>query len=219
VSADHQLAESAIASAAPRQLRHQRAQKQQPGAKAEVRAFERQYPFRRRWSPQDDHATDDDYKSGRTSTADAFNDGETDVASLGAGGTASFEETRGGVTHRTIADRNGKLERRHFVDAMNSRSMPPAAPGSPAAAGADPRIRSRRRSGAQRLYLPRRSVPTKSGASIRLQRHLPRFARPRSADVGATRPGIEDAGAASSDYERHQMLSRSSSQPLSAAQR
>ena len=47
----------------------------------------------------------------------AFTADESDVASVGAGGSATFEETRGGVTHRIeFADRNGKLERRYFVN-------------------------------------------------------------------------------------------------------
>lgn len=46
-----------------------------------------------------------------------FTSDETDIASLSAGGTATMEEKRDGTTHRLeLAERNGKLERRYFVD-------------------------------------------------------------------------------------------------------
>jgi beta-lactamase regulating signal transducer with metallopeptidase domain len=46
-----------------------------------------------------------------------FTENENDVASLGDGGSASFEETRLGKTQRIeITSRRGKLERRYFVD-------------------------------------------------------------------------------------------------------
>jgi beta-lactamase regulating signal transducer with metallopeptidase domain len=47
----------------------------------------------------------------------AFSDDETDISSLGGNGTATIEETVGGVTRRVeLAERGGKLERRYFVD-------------------------------------------------------------------------------------------------------
>ena len=46
-----------------------------------------------------------------------FNDAETDIASLGAGGTARLEERRGGVAQRIeVAARGDQLERRYFVN-------------------------------------------------------------------------------------------------------
>ncbi|HJT98250.1 MAG TPA: hypothetical protein VJ696_08030, partial [Rhodanobacteraceae bacterium] len=46
-----------------------------------------------------------------------FNDSEDDVATLSAGGSASFAETHAGTTRRVeIANRGGTLERRYFVD-------------------------------------------------------------------------------------------------------
>ena len=47
----------------------------------------------------------------------SFNESDDDVASLADGGTASFVETRAGVRRRVdYASRDGKLERRYFVD-------------------------------------------------------------------------------------------------------
>jgi beta-lactamase regulating signal transducer with metallopeptidase domain len=47
----------------------------------------------------------------------AFNDREDDIESLAHGGTARFEETHAGKTLRLdVASRDGKLERRYFVD-------------------------------------------------------------------------------------------------------
>jgi len=47
----------------------------------------------------------------------AFNDDDTDVAGISGIGTATLEETIGGVSRRLeLAQRNGKLERRYFVD-------------------------------------------------------------------------------------------------------
>jgi len=46
-----------------------------------------------------------------------FTPDETDIASLSVGGTATLEEKRDGTTHRLeLAERNGQLERRYFVD-------------------------------------------------------------------------------------------------------
>lgn len=46
-----------------------------------------------------------------------FNDDETDIVSLGPGGTARLEETRAGVTQRIeVAARGNDLERRYFID-------------------------------------------------------------------------------------------------------
>ena len=46
-----------------------------------------------------------------------FSVDETDIASLGAGGTATLEEKRDGTTRRLeLVERNGQLERRYFVD-------------------------------------------------------------------------------------------------------
>src|SRR5207245_2790028 len=46
-----------------------------------------------------------------------FSADETDIASLSAGGTASFEEKRDGTIRRLeLAERNGQLERRYFAD-------------------------------------------------------------------------------------------------------
>lgn len=46
-----------------------------------------------------------------------FTADETDIASLSAGGTATLEEKRDGTTRRVeFAERDGKLERRYFVD-------------------------------------------------------------------------------------------------------
>jgi beta-lactamase regulating signal transducer with metallopeptidase domain len=62
--------------------------------------------------------SDDGHKfSAKVEGKIGFNDEETDVASLGAGGTARFEETRDGVTQRIeLAERNGKIEQRYFVN-------------------------------------------------------------------------------------------------------
>lgn len=46
-----------------------------------------------------------------------FNAAETDVASMSAGGTARFEETRNGKTRRLeLAEQAGRLQRNYFVD-------------------------------------------------------------------------------------------------------
>jgi len=46
-----------------------------------------------------------------------FNDEENDIVSLGAGGTARLQETRGGVTQRIeLSSRGDKIERRYFVN-------------------------------------------------------------------------------------------------------
>jgi len=62
--------------------------------------------------------SDDEHKlSVKAEGKLAFSADETDVSSVGPGGSATFEETRGGVTHRIeFADRNGKLERRYFLN-------------------------------------------------------------------------------------------------------
>jgi beta-lactamase regulating signal transducer with metallopeptidase domain len=47
----------------------------------------------------------------------AFNDDDTDVTGISGAGTATLEETSVGVTRRLeLAERDGKLERRYFVD-------------------------------------------------------------------------------------------------------
>ena len=156
----------------------------------------------------------------------AFNADETDVASLGAGGTARFEETRGGVTHRIeFADRNGKLERRYFVD---RKEQPFDAAGSTWFAGLLPALIRESGLGAearvQRLY--------SAGGAARVLDEIERIHSDYVRgiylglllDRGALTSAQLDqalkiAGAASSDYERHQMLSRIfAKQPLSAAQ-
>jgi beta-lactamase regulating signal transducer with metallopeptidase domain len=53
----------------------------------------------------------------------AFNDDDSDVTGISGPGTATLEETIGGVTRRLeLAERAGKLERRYFVD-RNERPL------------------------------------------------------------------------------------------------
>ena len=171
--------------------------------------------------------TDDDHKfKANIDGKIAFNADETDVASLGAGGTASFEETRGGVTHRIeFADRNGKIERRYFVD---RQEQPFDAAGSKWFAGLLPALIRESGLGAearvQRLY--------SAGGAGRVLDEIERIHSDYVRgiylglllDRGTLTPpqldqALKIAGAASSDYERHQMLSRIfAKQPLSAAQ-
>lgn len=156
----------------------------------------------------------------------AFSDDERDVASLSAGGTASFEETRAGVTHRIeFAERNGKLERRYFVD---RREQPLDAAGNAWLAELLPSLIRESGIGAearvQRLY-------TAGGAA----RVLDEIERIHSdyvrgiylgllLDRGTLTPAQLDqalkiAGSAQSDYQRRQMLDKLfAKQSLSAAQ-
>jgi beta-lactamase regulating signal transducer with metallopeptidase domain len=62
--------------------------------------------------------SDDSHKfSARVEGKITFTDDGTDIASIGGAGTATLEETIGGVTRRLeLAERGGKLERRYFVD-------------------------------------------------------------------------------------------------------
>ncbi len=212
-----------IASAAPAP------QKQQPAAKAEAPGH----------SSVSIHSDDDGHDKMTISVSDddhkfkadidgkvAFNADETDVASLGAGGTASFEETRGGTTHRIeFADRNGKLERRYFVD---RQEQPFDAAGSTWFAGLLPALIRESGLGAearvQRLY--------GAGGAARVLEEIERIHSDYVRgiylglllDRGALTSAQLDqalriAGAAGSDYERRQMLSRIfAKQPLSAAQ-
>ena len=171
--------------------------------------------------------SDDDHKfkvniDGKIS----FNADETDVASLGAGGTATFEETRGGVTHRIeFADRNGKIERRYFVD---RQEQPFDAAGSKWFSGLLPALIRESGLGAearvQRLY--------GAGGAARVLDEIEHIHSDyvRGIYLGLlldrgplTPPQLDQAlkiaGAAKSDYERHQMLGRIfAKQPLSAAQ-
>jgi beta-lactamase regulating signal transducer with metallopeptidase domain len=171
--------------------------------------------------------SDDDHKfKANIDGKIAFNAEETDVASLGAGGTASFEETRGGATHRIeFADRKGQLERRYFVD---QKEQPFDAAGSKWFAGLLPALIRESGLGAdarvQRLY--------SAGGAGRVLDEIERIHSDyvRGIYLGLlldrstlTPPQLDQAlkiaGAASSDYERHQMLSRIfAKQPLSAAQ-
>jgi hypothetical protein len=156
----------------------------------------------------------------------AFSADETDVASLSAGGTASFEETRGGVTHRVeFAERAGKLERRYFVDrheqALDTAGSAWFAKLLPAliretGLGAEARV--------QRLYA--------AGGAARVLDEIERIHSDYVRgiylglllDRGPLTPpqldqAVKIAGAAGSDYERHQMLGRIfAKQLLSAAQ-
>lgn len=63
-------------------------------------------------------SSDDGHKfSAKVDGKIDFNSDETDVASLSAGGTATLEETRAGTTQRIeLAERDGKIERRYFVN-------------------------------------------------------------------------------------------------------
>ena len=62
--------------------------------------------------------SDDDHRFRATIDGKiAFNAEETDVASLSAGGKASFEETVAGVTQRIeVSEKGGQIVRRYFVD-------------------------------------------------------------------------------------------------------
>jgi len=171
--------------------------------------------------------SDDDHKfKANIDGKIAFNADETDVASLGAGGTASFEETRGGVTRRVeFADRNGQIERRYFVD---RKEQPFDAAGGKWFAGLLPALIRESGLGAearvQRLY--------SAGGAGRVLDEIERIHSDYVRgiylglllDRGAlTSPQLDQAlkiaGAAGSDYERHQMLGRIfAKQPLSAAQ-
>ncbi len=218
-----------IASAAATPAPAPAPQKPQPAAKAEASGHSSVSIH----SDDDGHdkmtisVTDDDHKfKANIDGKIAFNADETDVASLGAGGTASFEETRGGVTHRVeFADRNGKLERRYFVD---RHELPFDAAGSTWFAGLLPALIRESGLGAearvQRLY--------SAGGAARVLDEIERIHSDYVRgiylglllDRGALTSAqldqaVKIAGAAGSDYERHQMLSRIfAKQPLSAAQ-
>jgi len=171
--------------------------------------------------------SDDDHKfKANIDGKIAFNDSETDVANLGAGGTASFEETRGGVTRRIeFADRNGKIERRYFVD---RKEQPFDAAGSTWFAGLLPALIRESGLGAearvQRLY--------SAGGAERVLDEIERIHSDYVrgiyvgllVDRGPLKPAELDrvlkiAGAAQSDYERRQMLDRIfAKQALSPAQ-
>jgi hypothetical protein len=204
-------------------------QKQQPAAKAEASGH----------SSVSIHSDDDGHDKMTISVSEndhkfkanidgkiAFNADETDVASLGAGGTASFEETRGGVTRRIeFADRDGKLERRYFVD---RKEQPFDAAGSTWFAGLLPVLIRESGLGAearvQRLY--------SAGGAARVLDEVERIHSDYVrgiyvgllVDRGPMKPEEIDrvlkiAGAAQSDYERRQMLDRIfAKQALSAAQ-
>jgi len=204
-------------------------QKQQPAAKAEASGHSSISIH----SDDDGHdkmtisVSEDDHKfKANIDGKVAFNADETDVASLGAGGTATFEETRGGVTRRIeFADRDGKLERRYFVD---RKEQPFDAAGSTWFAGLLPALIRESGLGAearvQRLY--------SAGGATRVLDEIERIHSDYVRGVylgllldrGALTSAQLDqalkiAGAAGSDYERHQMLSRIFlKQPLSAAQ-
>ncbi len=61
--------------------------------------------------------------SARVEGKIAFTDDDTDIVSISGAGTATLEETIGGVTRRLeLAERGGKLERRYFVD-RNERPL------------------------------------------------------------------------------------------------
>jgi len=171
--------------------------------------------------------SDDDHKfKANIDGKIAFNAEETDVASLGAGGTASFEETRGSVTRRIeFADRNGKIERRYFVD---RQEQPYDAAGSKWFAGLLPALIRESGLGAearvQRLY--------SAGGAERVLDEIERIHSDYVrgiyvgllVDRGPLKPAELDrvlkiAGAAQSDYERRQMLDRIfAKQALSPAQ-
>lgn len=155
-----------------------------------------------------------------------FNADETEVASLSEGGTASFEETRAGVTHRVeIAEHDGKLERRYFVD---KHEQPfDAAAGTWFASflpaliretgiGAEARVqRLYNEGGAERVLNEIGQIHSDYVRGIYLGLLMDRGTlAPNELDRALTL-----AGGMNSDYERHQALARIfDKQPLSPPQ-
>lgn len=106
---------------------------QTPPSAAQSSSAQSPQPTARRHAQDDSHISihgDDGSQSTTISYSDGeykfnasikgnitFTADESDVATLSAGGRATFEETRGGVSQRVeITERSGKLERRYFVN-------------------------------------------------------------------------------------------------------
>ena len=171
--------------------------------------------------------SDDDHKfKANIDGKIAFNADETDVASLGSGGTASFEETRGGATRRIeFADRDGQLERRYFVD---RKEQPFDAAGSKWFAGLLPALVRESGLGAearvQRLYSAGGAGRVLDEIELIHSGYVRGIYVGLLVDRGPMKPAELDralkiAGAAQSDYERRQMLDRIfAKQSLSVAQ-
>ncbi len=138
---------------------------------------------------------------------------ETDVASLSAGGTAKFEETRAGTTRRIeLASRADKLERRYFINGAeqpyddNARQFMAAATLElvRSGVGAEARIK--------RLY----ASGGAKGVLDEIDQIHSDFVRgvylKQLTDMGKLAPGeldraLQIAGAMESDYSRREALS------------
>jgi hypothetical protein len=138
---------------------------------------------------------------------------ETDVASLSAGGTAKFEETRAGTTRRIeLASRADKLERRYFVNGAeqpfddNARKFMAAATLElvRSGIGAEARVKRLFTSGGARGVLD--EIDHIHSDYVR-GIYLKLLAGMGKLNSGELDRAIQIAGAMNSDYERRQALS------------
>ena len=142
----------------------------------------------------------------------AFNEQETDVASLSPGGTASFEETIAGVTQRVeVSERGGQIARRYFVDGTE-RAWDGTASGwlgklilevERSGVGAEAREQRLFAAGGAKGVLDEIDKIANDYARSRYMHLLLARGRLGSADLDRA---VQLAGAARSDYERRQQL-------------
>ncbi len=142
----------------------------------------------------------------------AFNAQETDVASLSAGGKASFEETIVGVTQRIeISEQGGQIVRRYFVDGTE-RAWDSAAgvwlgklilEVERSGVGAEAREQRLFASGGAKGVLDEIDQIANDYARSRYMKRLLARGRLGSADLDRA---VQLAGAARSDYERRQQM-------------
>jgi beta-lactamase regulating signal transducer with metallopeptidase domain len=138
---------------------------------------------------------------------------ETDVASLSAGGTAKFEETRAGTTRRIeLASRADKLERRYFINGAeqpyddNARKFMAVATLELVRSGIGAEARAKRlyaSGGAKGVLDEIDHVHSDYVRGIYLKL-LADMGKMRSAELDRA---IQIAGAMESDYSRRQALS------------
>jgi beta-lactamase regulating signal transducer with metallopeptidase domain len=142
-----------------------------------------------------------------------INADETDVASLSAGGTARFEETRAGVTRRIeLASRADKLERRYFVNGAeqpfddNARKFMATAVIElvRSGIGAEARVKRLFASGGAKAVLD--EIDQIHSDYVR-GTYLTRLAGMGKLSSGELDRAIQMAAAMKSDYERRQALS------------
>jgi beta-lactamase regulating signal transducer with metallopeptidase domain len=142
----------------------------------------------------------------------AFNDDDTDITGIGGAGTATLEETIGGVTRRLELDeRAGKLERRYFVDRSErplddqGRQWITSVVLQLVRSGIGAEARAKRlyaAGGAPRVLDEIGQIPTDYVRGIYL-RELVRLGKLTPAEVDRA---VKLAGDMHSDYERRQAL-------------